>query len=110
MNKALTGSSGVEQSDAVFDLLEKIDRVILWLPRTEPRRGVLKAKAADIRQAIDDSVRARDAILCLRLEAHDLRPSSLRTLLVRRVDDLCQLVVFPNRPAWTHAGMSTLAS
>jgi hypothetical protein len=75
--------------------LDGIERILLWLPRNEPRRPILCAKLAETRTHLRRSSGA-DTLLHIRACVRELRPSSLRTLLLKRIDALCRILIFPD--------------
>jgi hypothetical protein len=89
--------------------LDSIERILLWLPRNEPRRPLLRAKLAETREHLGSSP-GRDALLCIRARVRELRPSSLRTLLLKRIDGVCKILMFPDRGVWERTGLPKLAS
>jgi hypothetical protein len=78
-------------------LLAHIDQVAHWLPPAEPRRRDLLSHVAEMADQIVRETPSRGAILNLQIHVWGLKGSPLRTLLNRRVAELCQLYGLPTR-------------
>jgi len=79
-------------TESAVAILEKIDQVAHWLPPREPKRGDVIDRVAQISHGMETAAPpSTHAILMLLADAQTLTSSPIRTALVRRVGQLCEL-------------------
>ena len=76
---------------AVTTLLESIDQVATWLPSREPLRKGLLAGVKEIQRQSEERILSRGLFLSFQIDVLRLQKGPLRSILVRRVEELDRL-------------------